>query len=410
LAAHYLNNLEVEELRSNLQLSIHLLPYPSEGTLLERLDAARTLPDGALVQIGTDDHLEAIGLVTMTDPLDNPSVIVAVKHDSAIIEQGQLTILYFAVSFLAVISLLAFVILVIVDQQILSRVARLRVRVSDLQRSAATTAPVRLSGNDEIAQFSNALEDLLETLAQANRDTAQARDEAVKALAAKTHLLANVSHDARTPLTVILLRAEMLLTERFGALTERQREMIIGVQASGKQMLFFINNLLVTAKLAADSFWLHEKSFEIQGFINEIEHFVIPLCQMQGVTLETRCASDMPLQVVADREYLKQLTFNLLDNAIKSAAGKVWLTVTRIDARYWCIQVKDNGKGISESEIMYIFDGLYHDGDKSRPKTQSTNGMGLAVVKQLSEIMNGRVNVTSDAGTGTTFVVTLPFR
>ncbi|MDX2140762.1 MAG: ATP-binding protein [Chloroflexota bacterium] len=412
LAAQYLNRQELDELRTNLQLSVDFLAYQPLETALRYTVAHRTLSDGTVVHIGTHDSTSAQrGMVTMLDPLDNPTVTIIVNHDSAIIEQGYSTILYLGISFLVITSLLALVLIMVINHQLLSRLKRLRARVSAVERCDPSSQPLRLSGSDELAEYSHALEDLLEVLARSNQDVAQARDEAVKALAVKTHILANVSHDARTPLTVILLRAEMLLTERFGTLNERQREMIIGVQASGKQMLFFINNLLATAKLATDNFWLHEKPFEIRGFVQEVEHFVKPLCQMHGTTLNITCAPDMPAQIVGDREYLKQITCNLLDNAIKSAAaGKVSLTVDKVDETQWCIRIKDSGKGIPEAELSRIFDSLYQDADPARRSSNSGSGLGLAVVKQLTELMHGRVSVTSYADIGTTFVVTLPLK
>jgi signal transduction histidine kinase len=411
-AAKYLNREELAELRTNLQLSIEFLPQPSLPLTLWNVHAQRTLPDGTVVQIGTQHKVSAtLGMVTMLDPLDSPSVTILVNHNNAIIEQGYSTILYLGVSFLVITSLLALVLIMVMNHHLLSRLKRLRARVSAVERCDPSSQPLRLSGSDELAEYSHALEDLLEVLAKSSQDVAQARDEALKALAVKTHILANVSHDARTPLTVILLRAEMLLTERFGGLSERQREMIIGVQASGKQMLFFINNLLATAKLATDNFWLHDKSIEVQGFVQEVEHFVQPLCQMHGTTLTMICAPDMPSQIMGDREYLKQIVCNLLDNAIKFATGgKVWVTVAKVDETHWSIWVKDSGKGIPEAELAHIFDSLYEVADKRRRHTNSGSGLGLAVVKQLTELMNGRVSVTSHAETGTTFVVTLPLK
>jgi signal transduction histidine kinase len=249
---------------------------------------------------------------------------------------------------------------------------------------------------------------MLESL-QAQEKIKLARDNAVEAARLKAEILANVSHDARTPLAVIMLRTEMLTKGVFGSLTPKQLEVLGTITLHAQQLLYFVNNLLEGAQLETGHLRLKMSETQPEKLLETIKTALSPLANDKNIRLETEFDEHMPPILYADQRRLEQIITNLVGNAIKfTDAGSVTARIYRADTEHWAIEVKDTGKGIAPDHQAHIFDAFWQvDGSATR-SANSGVGLGLMIVKQLAELMGGSISITSAVGMGSTFTVTLP--
>lgn len=242
-------------------------------------------------------------------------------------------------------------------------------------------------------------------------DLVQARDEALRASEFKSHILANVSHDARTPLGSIVLVVDMLLRGYFGELTEKQCDKLQTVMMSAQQLTDFISNLLDKAQIESGSVQLHNDVFEPYELTRNAENVLKPLVEQQGLEFETSISADFPDVLEGDLERLRQILYNLVTNAIKfTDTGKITVNLLRSDDTYWALQVADTGVGIAKDNLDRIFDPFWQvDGSRAR-KVQEGVGLGLSIVAELAHLMGGDISAESEEGAGTSITVTLPYQ
>jgi two-component system, sensor histidine kinase len=239
--------------------------------------------------------------------------------------------------------------------------------------------------------------------------TRSARDEAVEALAFKAQILANVSHEARTPLSVISLQTEMLQRTIFGPLTDRQKDALRTILNATRQLTLFINALLDEGELSTGNLKLREVTFQPADLLKHITDIMQPVAARKSLRFESMLGADMPETLTGDPDRLSHVIYNLVDNAIKfTEQGTVRLSMNRSDKNYWVIEVSDTGIGIPPDDQKRIFEAFWQvDGSTTRRVTHGV-GLGLSIVKQITEKMGGQVIVTSEAGAGSTFTVVLP--
>jgi PAS domain S-box-containing protein len=245
---------------------------------------------------------------------------------------------------------------------------------------------------------------------QAEAALKQAHDEAVQANRLKTQLLANVSHDLRTPLGAIIGYAEMLQSGVFGQQGDGQRQANGEILDSANQLLAFINNLIGQAQLETGRVILHSRPFEPGRIVEDVFASVRYHAEKKG--LELRCEIDpgLPNPLTGDDYWLKQIVLNLVNNAVKfTDHGAVTTRLFSPAQGQWAIQVADTGIGIPPEHQEMIF-SPFQQVDGSPTRRRGGSGLGLSIVKQLAETMGGRVSVESRPGQGATFTVVLPIR
>jgi signal transduction histidine kinase len=236
----------------------------------------------------------------------------------------------------------------------------------------------------------------------------QARDQAIEALNLRNWILSNVSHDARTPLNVIGLRAEMMKKGKGGPLTSKQFEMLDSILINTQQLMVFFNNLLHEAKTQASTIKLRNAPFSPAAVLEAVRNISGPLAERKGLKLTIELDPDMPTTVEGDSERLTQVLTNLVDNAVKfTDHGSIHLRAyVRGDS--WYLQVADTGVGIPQDALPHIFQAFWQvDGSATRDANRGV-GLGLSIVKQLVTLMGGEVHVDSQPGRGTIFKIILP--
>ncbi|GIV60200.1 MAG: hybrid sensor histidine kinase/response regulator [Rhodothermaceae bacterium] len=225
----------------------------------------------------------------------------------------------------------------------------------------------------------------------------------------KRRFFANLSHEFRTPLTLIRGPVDDLLAGRLGPLDERVKAQLRVVSRNTRNLERLIAQLLDLARLEAGSLTLSARRGDLARFAEEVVAGCAPLAERRDVRLSFRAAVT-PLTADFDPDKLEKVLVNLLSNAIKftPAGGKVQVDVEGDDAQV-LLRVRDTGIGIPADELPRVFDRFHQVAEPSRQPHEGV-GIGLSLVKELVELHGGEVLVESTAGFGSTFTVRLPRR
>jgi two-component system OmpR family sensor kinase len=227
-------------------------------------------------------------------------------------------------------------------------------------------------------------------------------------LQSQQDLVANVSHELKTPLTSIQGFSQALLDGTAGDEKARRRAATIIHEEAGR-MRQLVDELLDLARLEAGQVTLARAPVDLQALLQGCVDRFGPLSQEIGVALEVEVASGLP-SVLGDVERLGQVFGNLVDNALKHARGtgdgRVVLRAERIEDLLIC-SVTDNGPGIPPEDLTRIFERFYQV-DKSRARRGPGVGLGLAIAQGIVQAHGGRIRAESVEGLGTRFTVELP--
>jgi len=242
----------------------------------------------------------------------------------------------------------------------------------------------------------------------AGTDVTRIRAAAVAAEQAnrvKSMFLATMSHEIRTPMNGILGMAEIL--ER-SLTTAAQKQMIGVIRSSGETLLAILNDILDISKIEADKLELEQIPFRLDEVAQRIEALYLTKAQTKGLRLEILTDSRAGTLRLGDPHRVTQILHNLVSNAIKfTASGKVsvWISVLRGDDVR--IEVVDTGIGMTPEQQARIFDA-FTQADGSMTRRYGGTGLGMSIVKHLTEMMGGQLAVDSALDKGTRITVTVP--
>lgn len=209
--------------------------------------------------------------------------------------------------------------------------------------------------------------------------------------------LAVASHELRNPLNGLLGTLNLL---KDSSLSQRQSQWADTAWSTARAMLELLDDILDLSKLEAGALVLEEEEFDVRGLLEQtVEHFV-HLAAERNVTLKVHVGTRLHGQVCGDRKRLRQVLLNLVHNAIKfTDKGSVSISAISTGDGMLRFDVRDSGKGIDQSHLNDIFQ-LSGQGDSASPRSGAGGGLGLAICKQLVNLMGGDISATSTPGQG----------
>jgi PAS domain S-box-containing protein len=224
----------------------------------------------------------------------------------------------------------------------------------------------------------------------------------------KTQLLANVSHDLRTPLGVIIGYTEMLLDGYYGKLVPAQENVLREIVGNSDRLLVFIENLIGQAQIESGRLVLRQNQFEPEQLLRAVQEFGSLLAEKQKITLEHHAEPGLPPVLLGDLYWLKQIILNLVSNSLRfTKKGGVRVRLYMPGPEEWAIEVADTGIGIAPADQQIIFEP-FRQAEAAQAKQRSGSGLGLSIVRDLSRLMNGRIELQSEVDQGTTIRVIFP--
>jgi PAS domain S-box-containing protein len=276
--------------------------------------------------------------------------------------------------------------------------------VTDRQQAQEEVRKLNAELEQRVVERTAQLEAARESLAQRAGELDEVNKKLIESERLKSEFFANVSHDIRTPLTLTISPVESLLSGERGLLTEEQKQLLVTVHNNAVRLLHMVTGLLDFSRLEAGKIQVQREPTEIVAVTRAILADFAPLMEQK----ELECELDAEPQesvVDLDRYLFERILFNLLSNAVKfsSAHGKVRVVVRVANDRLR-LSVTDTGIGIAEADVKNLFQ-KFRQLEGSATRRFEGTGLGLALVKELSDLLGGTVWVESQEGMGSTFTV-----
>jgi signal transduction histidine kinase len=260
--------------------------------------------------------------------------------------------------------------------------------------------------NAMAAHLNEAYTGLERKVAERTRELTLANEKLEEASKLKSQFLANVNHELRTPVSAIIGYARLLRRETEGQIAPLQRENLQDLLNNAERLLAQIDSVLDFATIEAGKMEVRVEPVRVDEVIEGAASTIGPILNDGHVRFIRQIAPDIPV-INTDREKLRQIVLNLLDNAVKfTERGEIKITASQQNGSLKLV-VSDTGIGIEKGDMTRIFEE-FHRGDWSSARKYRGTGLGLAIVKKFVQLLGGEIAVESEAGKGSTFTVTLP--
>jgi signal transduction histidine kinase len=224
----------------------------------------------------------------------------------------------------------------------------------------------------------------------------------------KSTFVAIVSHELRTPLNAILGYAEMFKETVYGPMNDKQVNMAERIMKNTQRLLGLINDLLDQAQMEAGKLTIQMAPVRPAELLENLHSVMDQSAQDKHLHLTSEIEDRLPEVLNGDAARLQQILLNLVNNGIKfTEHGTVHIRLFCPNGNKWAIQVSDTGAGIPEAELPFIFD-TFRQVEGTATRVHGGFGLGLSIVKQLVNLMNGDIEVQSKLNNGTIFTITLP--
>ncbi|WP_182524200.1 response regulator [Nocardioides dongkuii] len=239
---------------------------------------------------------------------------------------------------------------------------------------------------------------------RAQRELADARDQAMEASRQKSDFLATMSHEIRTPLNGVIGLNDLLLRTE---LTPDQLRLASGVQVASRALLSVINDVLDFSKIEAGRLELEVLDFEVRPLLDRVLGVLAETARSKGLELSGSCHPDVPEVLAGDPTRISQVLTNLVSNAVKfTDRGEVFVRATSEpgpdDTTVLRVEVTDTGVGVDEGEVEKLF-APFAQADASTTRVYGGTGLGLAISREIVEALGGTITYAPNPGGGSVF-------
>ncbi len=410
----------INELFDSIELSQQAIisVVDSDGRILYRRrgSEAPSEVDVSWSPVSSIINNERTNVVEMTSPIDGIKRVygVAQLRESGLIAMigipsellyepaNRRMIRYSIIGLIAL--LLALGAALVIERSIVGPVRRLRATAQRLGGGDLSARAPSLGGG-EIGDLGVAFNTMAGQIAE--RETQLSQLDKMK-----SEFVSSVSHELKTPLTTIKLLAHLL--QRKGLAEEERLDYSKTIAIECDRQIDFVGNLLDLSRIESGAYNLRKTRVEIDALIRSCVDVERHRAESLGLTLTTKVPAGLPA-VKGDFEALQRVLRGLIDNAIKYTpeGGRIGVSAQQVENMI-AITVKDNGKGISETDLPHVFEKFYRagsesDGTAAAPGTAASGvGLGLYLAQHVVDQLDGEISVESKQGSGTTFRVLLP--
>lgn len=247
-----------------------------------------------------------------------------------------------------------------------------------------------------------------------NKQLAEALQAAQIASNSKTTFLSNMSHDIRTPMNAVLGFTTLLAKDAGNP--DKVREYTKKITASGQHLLSLINDVLDVSKIESGKVVLNVEEFTLNDLVSSIDAIIRPMAKAKEQAFHVEVTDINHEYLIGDETRINQILINLLSNAVKYTpeGGNIWFRIIGLKQRssqyeHIRIEVEDDGYGMTPEYLKTIFDAFTRAENSTTNKVQGT-GLGMAITKNIVELMGGTIEVASEVDKGSLFKVELEFR
>lgn len=226
---------------------------------------------------------------------------------------------------------------------------------------------------------------------------------------AKSRFFSNISHDLRSPLSIILGNYDQVLNDKENYLSSKSRKYVDVAHKNAKRMLYLTDEINELTKLEEGKLKLQPVLVKMQPYLNLLVNMFSSTAEYKSIDLALNVETDQDQTLQIDPAHFEKIIYNLVSNALKhsKSGDKINISLLRNTDQHLTIQVSDTGEGIPEKSLPYIFDRYYQSPDNKYHVYEGL-GIGLALVKELVELHKGTIAVESTLGEGTTFTLDFP--
>lgn len=411
IMGRYLDADKINELAETTLLSVSIYRIDDPKAPPDFSVARSSISPAAPVFTQPLNEQSIAGYSFIEDIDGHPALMLRVDAPRDIYHQGQSAISYLILTIVGVSLAFGVVTILLLEKQVLSRLSYLSRSVSDVGTSGNLSTRVSMPGSDELSKLGATINGMLTALEQSEEELRQLfkeeqtlRQDLEAEINKRVEFTRALVHELKTPITPVLASSELMLEEikEGGTLWELAQNINQGAYNLNQR----IDELLDLARGEVGMLHLNPESVDSGQLLRSIVDSVKPLARKNKLSLNAELSPSLPV-IQADKDRLRQVVLNLLNNAIKFTPAEGTITVRAdTDGPNLVVAVQDTGRGISKEEQERLFEP-YQQLERERSRLSGL-GLGLSLSKKLVELHGGQIWVQSRKGKGSTFGFSIP--